>query len=51
MRPASSPPYAEERFEFAVPRRRGDERAVQTFAEVLADDHVRAKLRERGFVA
>lgn len=44
-------PYAEERFDFAVPRRRRDKPGVAALVEVLGDEAVRAQLRERGFIA
>jgi len=44
-------PYAEERFDFAVPKRRQDKPGVVALAEVLSDDAVREQLRHRGFLA
>jgi putative molybdopterin biosynthesis protein len=43
-------PLQEERFDFAVPRRRWDRPAVRAFRELLERDEVRQALRERGFL-
>jgi molybdate-binding protein len=39
----------EERYDFAVPKRRWDRPAVRAFAELLGRDETRAALRAMGF--
>jgi putative molybdopterin biosynthesis protein len=44
-------PLTEERYDFAIPKRRLDREPVQAFCQLLADANARAKLAEMGFGA
>ena len=43
-------PLKEEHYDFAIPASRWDRPAVQQFRELLADESIRSRLRELGFV-